>query len=235
MDIALAAPSGRAAELRHWLRRQWPIPFRSWVLGRDVALCYAVIVLVISLMVAIQPPHRLAALVEQSSTNLANMAAHPFAVLVLSAFVVSPAAGLVLLIPVVVAYGELQRWLGRAATIVVVVFGHVGATLVVMTLEIAALHRRLVGFDIVVKPDVGVSYGLFAVIGVLLARLPQRWRMPYGIACLLLLVLLLIVDFGFTNVGHASAWLIGVSLSLVVHRGAAAAQAPTVCRKGSAG
>ena len=68
-------------------------------------------------------------LIASSSTNLVNMSERPIRVLVLSAFVVSPAWLLVLLIPVVIAYGAVQRWLGRLAVVVTVVFGHVGATL----------------------------------------------------------------------------------------------------------
>jgi hypothetical protein len=207
---------GRGAELRNWLRRQWPVPIRPWWAGRDVGVVYAVLVLGASLSVELAP--RTKALVEQTSTNLSNMASHPFQVLVLSAFVIAPLGGLVLLVPVVVLYGELQRWLGRLSTVLVVAFGHVGATLVVMTMEITALHRHLVGFDIVVKPDVGVSYGMFAVVGALLARVPRRWRAPYGFACLALVALLVVTHLNFTNLGHATAWLIGISLGWLLHR-----------------
>ncbi|GAA3627808.1 hypothetical protein GCM10022236_32660 [Microlunatus ginsengisoli] len=212
--------SGRTAALLTWLRRQWPVPFRPWAHGRDVAILYSTMVVVISLMIAIQPPHRLAALVEQSSTNLANMAAHPFAVLFLSAFVVSPATGLILIVPVLICYGEVQRWLGRVSTILVIVFGHVGATLVVMMLEITALHRHIVGFSVVVKPDVGVSYGMFAAIGALLFRVPPSWRTVYGLATLAVIAVLVIWFRDFTNLGHAAAYLIGISLSWLLHTAA---------------
>ena len=201
----------RRAELRNWLRGQWPAPFRPWWTGRDVGVVYALLVLAASLVIQLAPQTKV--LVEHTSTNLADMSSHPFQVLVLSAFVIAPLGGLVLLIPVVVLYGELQRWVGRLSTVLVVVFGHVGATLVVMTMEITAMRSRLVGLDIAVRPDVGVSYGMFAVVGALLARVPTRWRWPYLLACLVLLALLLITHLNFTNLGHATAWLIGISIS----------------------
>jgi hypothetical protein len=215
---ASAESPGRAAELRAWLHSQWPVPFRSWWSGRDLGVSYAVIVLLVSVVVAVQPPHELRMLVEQSSTNLANMASHPLQVLVFSAFVVSPATGLVLLVPLVIAFGEVERWLGRAALFVIAVFGHIGATLVVMTIQITALHRRLVRFSVVIRPDVGVSYAMFAAIGVLLVRVPRRWRLAYGLASLAVIAILLVWSLDFTNVGHATAWLIGLALGLVAQR-----------------
>ena len=103
-------------------------------------------------------------LVENVSTNLDNMRAHPLAVLAASAFVVSPLTQLLLVPVVVFVFGLVQRWLGRTALIAVWVFGHVGATLFVMAMEINALYRHIAHFSIVVKPDVGVSYGMAAAI-----------------------------------------------------------------------
>ncbi len=213
-----AGRPGRAAELKVWLRSRWPVPFRAWWSGRDLGVSYAVIVLVVSVVVAVQPPPVLRMLVEQSSTNLANMASHPLQVLVFSAFVVSPASGLVLLVPLVIVFGEVERWLGRIALFVIAVFGHIGATLVVMTIQITALHRRLVRFDVVIRPDVGVSYAMFAAIGVLLVRVPRQWRLAYGLVGLAVVAVLLGGFPDFTNVGHATAWLIGLALGLVAQR-----------------
>ena len=85
--------------------------------------------IVISIIAAAQPPARLRDIVSGSSTDLVNLGQRPLAVLFASAFVVSPVWGLWIVAPMVVAYGALQRWLGRASVIVVAVLGHVGATL----------------------------------------------------------------------------------------------------------
>jgi hypothetical protein len=86
-------------------------------------------VIVISIIAAAQPPAQLRDIVSGSSTDLVNLRQRPLAVLFASAFVVSPVWGLWIVAPMVVAYGALQRWLGRASVIVVAVLGHVGATL----------------------------------------------------------------------------------------------------------
>jgi hypothetical protein len=226
--------SARIAELKRWLRSWWPVPFRPWIRDRDLAVLYALVVLVVSLLVAVQPPRRLRMLVEQSSTNLANMADQPLAVLVLSAFVVAPVAGVVLLVPLVVAYGEVQRWLGRRSTFLIAVFGHIGATLMVMTVEITALHRHVVGFSVLVKPDVGVSYGLFAALGALVVRVPRSWRVAYGVVLAALVAVLLARFLDFTNLGHAFACLIGVCLGWMMHSATVARSVDVHATTGSA-
>ncbi|MET0694908.1 MAG: rhomboid-like protein, partial [Propionibacteriaceae bacterium] len=190
----------------------------------DVALAYALVVLVLSVLVAAQPPEMLRDLVQQSSTNLANLRERPLFVLVLSAFLISPAWQLVLLVPVVVVYGAIQIWLGRFSTVVIGALGHVGATLFVMAAEITALYRHIARFNIVVKLDVGVSYGLAAALGLLVARVPHRWRLAYGLVSLAVIVLQAVLLRNFTSLGHTIAWLIGLSVAWLVHRARRSAQ-----------
>ena len=184
--------------------------------GRDVAVVYAVLVVVISVVVATQPPLLLRDVVQTSSTNLVNLRQRPLSVLFASAFVISPVFGLWIVVPMVVAYGELQRWLGRASLLVVAVLGHVGATLFVATMEITQLAKGRVGFSIAVSPDVGVSYGLAAVAGVLVIRVAGTWRRRYVIASLIVIVGQLLILRNFTGLGHLTAWLIGLAVAVPV-------------------
>ena len=142
--------------------------------GRDVGIVYGVIVIIASLWIGLHSDATVRTLVENVSTNLDNMRAHPLAVLAASAFVVSPLTQLVLVPVVIFVFGLVQRWLGRTALIAIWIFGHVGATLFVMAMEINALYRHIAHFSIVVKPDVGVSYGMAAAIGLLCARVPHK-------------------------------------------------------------
>jgi hypothetical protein len=184
-----------------WARRQ----VRGLWRGRDVALVYTVFVVVISV-------------VASTSTNLANLRQRPLSVLVASAFVISPVAGLWVLAPTIVAYGALQRWLGRSSTILVAVLGHVGATLFIAAIEITSITKGLVGFRIAISPDVGVSYGLAAVGGVLVARVTGAWQKPYVIASVIVVIGQLLLLRDFTGLGHATAWLIGVAIAIPISR-----------------
>ena len=192
------------------LREQWR--------DRDVAVVYALIVVVVSILAAAQPHRQLLSIVTSSSTNLANLRQRPLAVLFASAFVIAPAWGLWIVAPMVVAYGALQRWLGRASVIVVGVLGHVGATLFVATMEITELATGRIGFRIGLRPDVGVSYGLAAVIGVLVVRVPTAWRRRYLVVSLILLVGQFFILGNFTGLGHVTAWLIGLAVAVPVSR-----------------
>ena len=201
------------------MNRTWvPDQLRELWRGRDVAVAYAVLVVVISIVAAVQPPAMLRDVVQTSSTNLVNLRLRPLAVLFASPFVVSPVAGLWIVAPMAVAYGELQRWLGRAGALVVGVLGHVGATLFVATMEITSLAKGRVGFSIAVSPDVGVSYGLAAVAGVLVVRGADSWRRRYVIASLIVIVGQLLILRSFTGLGHLTAWLIGLAVAVPLSR-----------------
>lgn len=191
---------------------------------------YGLLVIIISSWIGLHSDAAVQQLVEHVSTNLDNLRAHPIAVLVTSAFVVSPLTQLLLVPVVVVVFGIVQRWLGRAALIAVWVFGHVGATLFVMAMEINALYRHIAHFSIVVKPDVGVSYGLAAAIGLLGARVPLRWRLPYVVGCLAVTGAMMAIWPGFTSLGHLTATVIGLGMAAAVHGGERATSQAAVDR-----
>src|SRR6478735_12137886 len=139
------APAGRAEDENASVEQPQPDHrvltslARFWR-GRDIGIVYGVIVIVVSLWIGLHSDATVRKLVESVSTNLDNMRANPVAVLVASAFVVSPLTQLLLVPVVVFVFGLVQRWLGRTALVAVWVFGHVGATLFVMAMEINALY-----------------------------------------------------------------------------------------------
>jgi hypothetical protein len=197
-------------------RRRGPA---SLVLGRDVGIVYAAVVLVVSVAVALQGSGTARAVVRASSTNLTNMREQPLTVLALSLLIVSPLYYLILLIPVVLAYGAVQRWLGRVAVVIVVLLGHVGASLAVTVAETVALQQRWVPATIADKSDVGVSYGLAAALGLLLTRVPSRFRLVYGLASLAVVIALIVFRSPFSAIGHGLAWFIGIALAWLVYAG----------------
>ena len=92
-----------------------------------------------------------------------------------------------------------------------------------MAMEINALYRHIAHFSIVVKPDVGVSYGMAAAIGLLCARVPRRWRLPYALGCLVVTGAMLAIWPDFTRLGHLTAIVIGLGMAAAVHGGEVAA------------
>jgi hypothetical protein len=195
---------------------------RRLLRGRDLAFGYAGLVVVVTVLLAAAPDRVADRFVLDSSTNLANLRDHPPFVLAASAFI-EPSPTQLWIVPVmVVVYGTLQRWLGRAAVVVTAVLGHVGATLFVATMLAAGIAHGRLSLAVAEVTDVGVSYGLAAAAGLLAARVPRRWLRPYLLGLGTVLVGLLLVDRSFTDLGHLAAWLIGLGLALLVSRAAAA-------------
>ncbi len=213
----------RWSRLRPALLETWALVLRS-----DLALAYAGALVVVYVLVHWRSDPASHHLVVQSSTNLANLRDHPPYVLFVSAFVLDDPSELLLLPVVVLVYALAQAWLGRAATVVAAVLGHVGTTLWVAVLLTAGIFHRRISASVSFVSDVGISYGLACLTGLLVARVARRWRAWYVCAvvvafCLpLLLAMLGTGRPSFTQVGHASALLIGLGLAVLVSRARAA-------------
>jgi hypothetical protein len=194
------------------------VPSRAWWRGRDVALGYAAVVAVVAVGLAVVPTAMADRVISSSSTNLVNLRQHPPFVMVVSAFVEPSLWDLWIVVPLVWALGEVQRWLGRAGVLVVSVLGHVGATLFVSTVLTAGIAKGRIALAEASATDVGVSYVLVAVLGLLTARTDDARRRWYvgGLSAFFLASLL--IARSFTDLGHLVAWVMGLSLSVLVSR-----------------
>jgi len=70
--------------------------------------------------------------------------------------------------------------------------------------------------------DVGVSYAVATVAGLLAGRVPRRLRPWYVLGLLAITVVPVLLDADFTDVGHLTAVLLGFALAVLVTRAAAA-------------
>lgn len=186
----------------------------------DLALAFCGVVTLMTVSLALAPDGLVSDVVAATSTNLANLRTHPVLVLVASVFVVPHLEdlGLVLVMLVALAYG--QAWVGRFATLVVAVIGHIGATLFVAVLLVSGLGAHLVPRSVVFAEDVGVSYALAALLGWLTARVPHRWRGWYVAALVVYFLSPALFGPSFTDAGHASALALGLSLAVLSARSA---------------
>ena len=198
--------------------REALLAVRRLARGRDVALVYAAIVVAVAVALALLPQARADAVVLRSSTNLVNLRLHPRFVVVVSAFVEPSLLDLVLLVPLVWAFGALQRRTGRAALLVAAVLGHLTATLVVSTLLLAGITKGRIALAEAVAPDVGVSYALVAVLGLLTAWAPPARRLWFVAGGTVAFVAVVVVSRTFTDLGHLVAWSVGLALALLVRQ-----------------
>ncbi len=229
-DEGVPRPRGRGDHLRYLLVLPPKAGWRGLLRSSDVGLAYALVVVGLAVVLALQPDGVHDRLVLESSTNLANLRDRPLIVLGASAFVLDSTASLWAVPVLVVAYGALQRWLGRGATLLVAAFGHVFATVFVAVLLAAGIEHHRLARSLARATDVGVSYALAAVLGVLVSRLGPRWRRPVGLGGLAWLTGVAFVQGDFTGLGHLVAWGIGIGTGAV---GSAMARAQRVEHDGS--
>ncbi len=197
------------------------------VRASDIAMIYGAIVALVAVTLQLLPDSVHQDVVVHASTNLVNLRQRPLYVLLVSAFVVSNLPGLWLLPWLMVSYAASQRWLGRLATVFVAVLGHVGATLFVSVLLSAGIWHHWVSRTVAREPDVGVSYGLACLAGLLVMQVPRRWRGVYAGFLVLFFAGPLVVRVTFTDVGHITALLTGFGLALLTARASTAPRPPT--------
>ncbi|MFN8075710.1 MAG: rhomboid-like protein [Kineosporiaceae bacterium] len=194
------------------------------ILRSDLALAYACAVAAGAITLALVPEHTQRAVVLDASTNLANLRDHPLSVLVVSAFVVERLRGLWVLPLLALAYAAVQAWLGRLATLVAAAIGHVGATLFVAVVLASGIAHGALDPSVARAPDVGVSYGMACLSGLLAGRVPRSWLRWYLAGALVLWVVPLLASPDYTALGHATALVLGLALAVLVTRAVRAAR-----------
>ncbi len=191
----------------------------GWVRGRQVGVAYALIVLVVTVVLQALPAEMRERVVLRASTNLVNLREQPLTVLAASAFVLGTWTSVLELPVLVLAYGAVQRWLGWRASVLAGVLGHVGATLFVAVILVTGIARGDIALRVAAVTDVGVSYGMASVGGLLVARVSRRWLPLYLAGAFGYLVYGFLHDRSFTALGHATAFAIGISLTVFTQRG----------------
>jgi hypothetical protein len=157
--------------------------------------------------------HRLLRL---SSTDAVNLQRHPIQALLLSALWLQDAHWLIYAVIFTAVIAPLERRVGTRWTILIFASGHVLASLATELPVLVAVRTHLLPIVDARLIDVGVSYGFFAVAGVLLILLPTPAR--WWVLALLNVSIIAIylgmdptsTDAVVTVVGHVLSLYIGV-------------------------
>jgi hypothetical protein len=154
-------------------------------------------------------------ILRHQSTNLIQMSRDAPRVLVLSAFLLDNGQLIVEAAWFTLVLAPVERWIGTYRWLVTFAAGHIGATMAT-TVGIWLQVRQGAGRSLAYPVDVGVSYGVGAMTGVLVYRL----RRPLALAWLTLLLLNVgrqVVGAGtFTEWGHLVALGIGLAMGPLV-------------------
>lgn len=197
------------ARLRSWARV-------VWVFVSDAPLTYSwLLALVVTTIIQNQlAGPQLHSVLLHRSTNLAHLGRDPLEVLFSSLFWIDGRNLEPYLVLFTLFLAPAEHWLGQLRWLTVGLTAHIGATyfsegILYLTIQMRESSERLVH-----SRDIGVSYFLAGVMGVLAYRIVKPWRWGY------LAVLLVIFGFplltmdktelDFTAIGHFTALLIGL-------------------------
>lgn len=199
-----------------------------------VAPLYVLAVTAISVVLnqALTPAQRDSVVVSQS-TNVENLRAGHWWVLVTSAFIIDGRVKVTKIVGLLVVLGAGELLWGWKRLVGVFFFAHVVATLLVFFALEAGLRGGFVPSSVTTAHDVGTSYGAHGVAGALLWSLPRRLGRLLGGALVLLLLGALFVDHTFTDLGHLTATTIGIGLGWVMHRHPVRRRLPPCSLRGS--
>ncbi|NUV58754.1 hypothetical protein G6W55_03460 [Streptomyces sp. CAI-85] len=145
------------------------------------------------------------------STNIHELSTHPVRVLVASAMWTGGGSWLPYAVLYSVFHAQAERRLGTLRWLVVCGAAHVLATLISEGALALAIADGRAPASAVHTLDVGVSYALAGVVGVLTYRIPAPWRYPYLAAVLLFVTYPLTAGATFTDLGHFVAVLVGLA------------------------
>ena len=146
----------------------------------------------------------------QRSTNIHELSDNPVRVLFSSAMWIPSGHWWPYAVLYSVFHAPAERRLGTLRWLVVCVAAHVLATLISEGALLWAIQCGMAPESAVNTLDVGVSYALAGVMGVLTYRIPPPWRYPYLAAVIAYFGVPLVLGRTFTDLGHAAAVLIGL-------------------------
>jgi hypothetical protein len=154
-------------------------------------------------------------ILRHQSTNLFQMSRDAPRVLVLSAFLLDNGRLLAEAAYFSLILAPVERWIGTYRWLATFAAGHVGATLAT-TVGIWLQVREGAGRGLVYPVDVGVSYGVAAMAGILVYRLRRPWALAW-LALVALDIGWAVIGTGtFTDWGHLVGFGIGLAMGPLV-------------------
>jgi hypothetical protein len=156
-------------------------------------------------------PERLRTILGDRSTNIDHLSDDPVRVMISSLFWLDGYFWLPYVLLYCVFNVPAERWLGATRWLAVGLLSHVIATLLSEGLLYWAIEHGRASETLINTEDIGVSYFLAGIVGVLTYRIVYPWRWLYLVAMVALFVSALLSNVTFTGIGHLSAFLLGLA------------------------
>jgi hypothetical protein len=182
-----------------------------WVRSSPGTHIWLAILAVTSVVMAFASPDLRSDLLHRYSTNLFELHRHPIRVLLGSAFWIETPSGFLFYAALFeLVHAPAERWLGTWRWLFTAATAHIGATLVSQKAVFFGIRDDLLPHSLAHTVDIGVSYGLAGIVGVLAYRVPRPWRWGYLAAVLGFFAYPMARDGTYTDLGHLTAVLIGL-------------------------
>lgn len=189
----------------------------DWVRRAPLTYLWLVVLLATTVVQHRVSPDTLDSILGSRSTNLANLFHDPLRAFFGSLFWLDGAYWVPYFLGFTIFLATAERWMGSLRYLIVGLTGHILATLISQGLVGAAIAQGVANPSLRYATDVGVSYFMAAVIGVLSYYVPRPWRWVYIAGTMLVFYApLLDLPVTFTAVGHASALTIGFAFYPIV-------------------
>ncbi|MCB0940786.1 MAG: hypothetical protein KDB72_11210 [Mycobacterium sp.] len=158
------------------------------------------------------PRLHLREVLHQNSTNLHHLAADPLRVLGTSLLWIDGYRWWPYFVAFCLFLVPAERWLGSRRFIVAGLTAHVVATYLSEGFLYWQIQEAAVSPKYLNARDVGVSYFVAGIVGLLTYRIARPWRWLYLLTALAWFGIGLAMSPTFTSVGHLSALLVGLAL-----------------------
>ena len=197
----------------------------AWVRSAPLTYAWLAILLITTLLQHALPVRRLHQLLQKQSTNLHHLTTDPIRVLLESLLWIDGQYWWPYLLVFTVFLAPAERWLGHLRWLAVGLVCHICATYLseaylYWTIQEAEASPRLID-----ARDIGVSYFVVGIVGVLVYRIAPPWRWVYLAGATLVFAGSLSIRTDFTELGHLCALLLGLACYPLTRRRHAAVAA----------
>lgn len=193
-------------------KRSWPHVLTHLVGSAPVTFSWLTVLFMTTAVQHVMPRLHLRELLHQNSTNLHHLASDPIRVLVSSLLWIDGYAWWPYLLVFCLFLAPAERWLGSLRFAIAGLTAHIVATYLSEGYLYWQIQEAAVSPKYLNARDVGVSYFVVGVVGLLTYRFAFPWRWVYLAAALAWFGIPVVLLPTFTPVGHLSALLIGLAL-----------------------
>ena len=152
---------------------------RSYVRSAPLTYAWLVVLLATTLVQHSLSARVLRTLLQSTSTNLHHLASDPLRVLVNSLLWIDGSYWWPYVLIFTLFLAPAERWLGHLRWLVAGLVCHVGATVLSEGFLYWSIQQAKASPRLIDARDVGVSYFVVGIAGLLFYRIPRRWRWLY--------------------------------------------------------